>query len=236
MKAVVVILATGFWLSGCGGESHTAVLTLVEGAEHLPCAGMRRLRVTAFRNEVEGVGIDLFGVFYNPDGTCNLPAGLPAELPGLPLTGKMWVLVEGFDSTEKRRLSMAQTGVIGNDMVSSGSLGELVLEREPVSGTYASSSLVIAGLPGLAEAEPLDELSFNLNYGTADSINGAFRRNPAAGWSSGPLVISNLLPRLDNRILVVGRRGGAPVATWQAEAFDIDEGELFVEIQPQKSD
>lgn len=232
MKVALVIAAFGFWMSACGGENHTAVLTLVEGAEHLPCAGMRRLRVTAFRNEVEGVGIDVYGVFYNADGSCNLPVGLPVELTGLPLTGKMWVLVEGFDSTEKRRLSMAQSEVIGNDMVKSGNLGQLALEREPVSGTYSNSSLVIVELPDLATVEPLDELSFNINYGTADSINGAFQRDPESGWGTGPLVISNLLPRQDNRILIVGRRGGNPVATWRAEAFDIVAGQLFTEIQP----
>lgn len=232
---VFLLGALGASLIACGADNSRAVLTLAAGAEHFPCLGVRRLRVSAFRNEVEGKSVEVFGQYYNLDGACNLPAGLPLELSDLPLTNRMWILVEGFDSSEKRRMCMGQTAVLGPDEVGSGDLGQLTLERERLGDIYVTGTLVIPDLPDVASVGDMDSLSFIVNAGTPGSINGSFLNDPRTNWGDSVLVLSNLSPQLDNEIIVVARKDGVPVGTWQNTDFDLPDGQMFVEVTLEKT-
>ena len=48
-------------LGGCGAETTQAVLTIIEGDDNMPCLGVRRFRVTAVENEVDGKSVEVFG-------------------------------------------------------------------------------------------------------------------------------------------------------------------------------
>lgn len=224
LPAVLVLAA------GCGAERGTAVLTVEEG-DNLPCLGVRRIRVTAYRNRVDGSSVEVFSRFYQQDGSCDLPAGLPLELGALPYTSAMWVRVEGFDSSRKRRMCRGETNVFKRDAVASGDLGAVQLDRDPVELAYPTGTLVVGALPGIEEVVPEARLDFNLNPGARDSLNGSFVRDPRLGWADETLVLSSLPPRPDNRLLVVARVDNQPVGQWREQApFDILDGDMFVEV------
>jgi hypothetical protein len=214
----------------CGAERGSAALTVEEG-DNLPCLGVHRLRVTAFRDRVDGVSVEVFGRFYQQDGSCDLAAGLPLELGTLPYTGAMWVRVEGFDSSRTRRMCRGETSVFKRDAVDSGDLGAVRLDRDAVDLAYPTGTIVVGSLPGVAALDATAQLDFNLNPGARDSINGSFVRDPRLGWADDDLVLSSLPPREDNRLLVVARVDNQPVGQWrEAAPFDILEGEMFVEV------
>ncbi len=222
--------------SGCGEENATAVLTLVAGQDHLPCLGVRRLRITAFRNEVDGRSAEVFGEYYDIDGGCNLPAGLPLEIADLTYGSRMWVQVEGFDSSRKRRMCMGQTEVLLADEIKGGDLGQLTIERERIGGGYAVGTLVIPALPGIDGLGQIDELIFNVNYGTINkinTINGSFALKPGKNWGEMKFVLSNMLQRLDNKIMIVAYTGNSPMGTWEQTGFDIAEGQMFIDLSPE---
>lgn len=218
---------------GCGGQSATAVLTLVAGQDHYPCLGMRRLKITAFRNEIDGRSTEVFGEYYGIDGSCNLPAGLPLEIPDLPYGSRMWIQVEGFDSSRKRRMCMGQTDVLIEDDIKSGDLGQLTIERERVGNDYEVGTLVIDRLPGIDGLGQIDELVFNVNYGTPDKINGSFALEPGTGWADTTLVLSNFAPRLNNKIMIVAYIANSAVGTWTQEGFDIAADQMFIQLSPE---
>ncbi len=226
------LLAAG--MASCGAGDLEATLDLEVSTEHLPCTGMRRLRVTVFYDEQNGRGRDSFGKFYADSGECDLPAGLPLQIDKLPITDRMWIMVEGFDSTTRRRLCLAQSGVFTHAEVEAGQLTALTLQREPVDGQYPTASVVIEQLEGLSGLEPVDALEFSINYGTPSSISGSFYRESGKQFSQMTLVISSLRPDTGKKILLTARRGGQKLADWQQLNFDIPEGELFVTLQPEK--
>ncbi|MBW1809577.1 MAG: hypothetical protein JRJ87_15390 [Deltaproteobacteria bacterium] len=218
-------------LGGCGAETTQAVLTIIEGDDNMPCLGVRRFRVTAFENEVDGKSVEVFGEYYDSDGRCNLPAGLLLELPDLPYSQRMWILVEGCDSSEKRRMCMGQTDVLAAENVKSGDLGKLTLQRERISDEYPIGTLVISELPELTSFPEIDRLVFILNAGTPGYINGSLKRNPQKDWSEMKIVLSSLVPRLGNSIHIVAYQGTDQMATWEAEdPFDILEGEMLFDV------
>ncbi|HUU01081.1 MAG TPA: hypothetical protein VM425_06575 [Myxococcota bacterium] len=229
--AACFTLAAAF--CGCGEGNATAVLTLVAGQDHFPCLGVRRLKITAFRNEVDGRSAEVFGEYYDIDGGCNLPAGLPLEIADLPYGSRMWVQVEGFDSSNRRRMCMGQTEVLLADEIKGGDLGRLTIERERIAGGYAVGTLVISALPGIDGLGQIDELVFNVNYGTPDKINGSFALEPGKHWDEMKFVLSNMLQRLDNKIMIVAYTGNSPLATWEQTGFDIAEGQMFIDLSPE---
>ena len=50
-RAVWMILAAGLVAAGCGGDVKKAVLSIQPG-DNLPCLGVRRIKVTVFKDEV----------------------------------------------------------------------------------------------------------------------------------------------------------------------------------------
>jgi hypothetical protein len=223
-------------LGGCGADTTQAVLTIIEGADNMPCLGVRRFRVTAFENEVDGKSVEVFGEYYDNDGRCNLAAGLPLELPDLPYSQRMWILVEGFDSSEKRRMCMGQTNVLTTENVKTGDLGPLTIQREHVSDEYPIGTLTIGELPELASLAEIDRLVFILNAGTPGYINGSLKRNPQKSWSEMTFVLSSLVPRLENSIHIVAYQGTEQMATWEAVApFDILDGQMLVDVVMEKT-
>lgn len=222
-----------FCLCACGDDL-LASIELGAATDHLPCTGMRRLRVTVFYDEQHGQGRDSFGKFYSDSGECALPAGLPLEIERLPITDRMWIMAEGFDSTARGRLCLAQSGVFSRSDVEGGHLVGLTLQREPVEGLYPTASLVIEQLAGLAELEPVDSLTFSINYGMVGSFGGSFYLEAGKRFSDMTLVVSSLQPGRGKRILIEARRGPERLATWRQESFDVPEGALFVTLQPEK--
>ena len=215
----------------CGAERGSAVLTVEEG-DNLPCLGVRRLRVIAYRDRVDGAAVEVHSRFYLEDGSCDLPAGLPLEMGDLPYTSAMWVRVEGFDSSRNRRMCRGETNVFKRDAVASGDLGTVRLDRDAVDMAYPAGTLVVGALPGVAGLDPAAQLDFNLNPGARDSINGSFVRDPRLGWADETLVLSSLPPRQDNRLLVVARVDNQPVGQWREQApFGIAESDMFVEVE-----
>jgi len=223
-------LLTCSLICGCGAENSEAVLSIAGAAENFPCLGVRRLKITAYKNEVDGKAAEVFGEYYNTDGSCNLPAGLPLAISDLPLTSRMWILVEGFDSSTKRRMSMGQTDVLLPDDVKSGELGELTLQRERVNETYSTVTLLIGELPGLGEVGEIDKVQFILNAGRPGSVNGSFKLESGKSWTDMEYVISNILPGNGNDLLVVARKEGSPRASWESESFDLLESDMFVDL------
>lgn len=220
-------------LFACGGDLLASV-ELGAAAEHLPCTGMRRLRVTVFYDEQNGLGRDSFGQFYTDAGECQLPAGLPLEIDNLPFTERMWIMAEGFDSTARRRLSLAQSEVFSRVEVEAGHLPALVLQREPVSGDYPTASVVIEQLPGMADYEPIDTLTFSIGFGMPNPVNGSFYQEEGKRFSEMTLVVSSLQPGTGKNIIVEALRSGQRLAVWQQLNFDIPEGELFVSLHLEK--
>jgi hypothetical protein len=219
--------------ANCSGEGTSAAVTLKAAAEHLPCAGIQRLRVTAFYDESHGQGLDVLGRFYDQQGGCLFPAGWQVELAGLPFSGGMWLMVEGFDSTSNRRLALARSQVFSRSQVESGALPDLVLEREARNQLYPVITLVLQ-IPGLDQLGPADLLEYNLNFSNPASPNaahGSFFRGAGGELAGPPLVLSGLIPETGNNLLVAARRGAQTVASWRAENFEIPEGGLFVDLQ-----
>jgi len=221
-RALWIFLIAGLAAAGCGGDVKEAVLSIRQGA-NLPCLGVRRIKVTVFRDEVSGKSVEVFGEFYHVDGNCDLPAGLPLDVSGLPYTNKMSIMVEGFDSSEKRRMCLGRMEQVTRDQVESGDLGEMSLEREAVDDegvpTYPTGTLIIPSLPGIGEVGDVDSLAFIVNAGTQDSINGKFITDPRVALGEATLVLSNLLPRdPPNSLIVVAN----------ANAFTI--GDMFTEV------
>jgi hypothetical protein len=237
MNGALYKIALGFTLAsaccGCGEKNATAVLTLAAGQDHFPCLGVRRLKITAFRNEVDGRSAEVFGEYYDTDGNCNLPAGLPLEIADLPYGSRMWVQVEGFDSSRKRRMCMGQTEVLLADEIKGGDLGQLTIERERVGNDYEVGTLVIDSLPGIDGLGQIDELIFNVNYGTPEKINGSFSLEPGKSWGEMKFVLSNMLPRLNNKIMVVAYTGNSPMGTWEQTGFDIADDQMFIHLSPE---
>lgn len=241
-RAPWIILAASFFFGGCGGDVHEAVLSIRQG-DNLPCLGVRRLKITVFKDEVSGKSAQVFGEFYNQEGNCNLPAGLPADISGLPYTGKMSILVEGFDSSEKRRMCAGRIEQVTREQVENGDLGELALSRESVDvggvPTYPTGTLVIPSLPALESVGKIDSLAFILNHHLQepDKINGSFMAEPSTPLGGSELVLSNVLPTppTGNNLLVVARSSGASVGHWTNEsAFAVNAGDVFVEVRMAK--
>ena len=236
-KAAWIFLAATLLTAGCGGDVKKAVLTIQQG-DNLPCLGMRRIKVTVFKDEVSGKSVEVFGEFYYVDGNCNLPAGLPVDISGLPYTGKMSILIEGFDSSEKRRMCNGRMEQVTRSEVESGDLGELLLNREAVDDggvpTYPTGTLVIPALPGIAGVGKVDSLAFIINAGATDSINGRFVTDPRVSLGETTLVLSNLLPRdPPNSLIIVARYKNVSVGQWQNEnAFTIED--MFTEVRMSK--
>jgi len=221
------------WTANCSVEPASAAVTLKAAAEHLPCAGVQRLRVTAFYDESHGQGLDVLGRFYDDQGACLFPQGWQVELPGLPFSEGMWLMVEGFDSTSNRRLAMARSPVFGRNEVEQGALPELVLERESRNQLYPVITLVLQ-IPDLDQLGPSDVLEYNLNFGNPASPNaahGSFFRAAGGALAGPPLTISGLVPETGNSLLVAARRGAQTVASWRAENFEISESGLFLDLQ-----
>jgi hypothetical protein len=236
-KVVWVFLAASLATAGCGGDVKKAVLSIRQGA-NLPCLGVRRIKITVFKDEVSGKSVEVFGEFYHVDGNCDLPAGLPLDVSGLPYTNKMSIMVEGFDSSEKRRMCLGRLEQVTRNQVESGDLGEMALERESVDDggvpTYPIGTLVIPPLPGIADVGKVDSLAFIINHGTPHSINGRFITDPRVSWSDATLVLSNLLPRdPPNSLVIVARYENISVGQWQnANAFTI--GDMDTEVPMSK--
>jgi hypothetical protein len=236
-KAVWVIMTAASITVGCGGDVQEAVLTILQG-ENLPCLGVRRIKVTVFKDEASGKSVEVFGEFYQTDGNCNLPAGLPTDLSGLPYTGEMSITVEGFDSSLDRRMCLGRMGAVTRKEVQSGDLGEVELNREPVDDggvpTYPTGTLKILPLPGIADIEDMDTLSFIINAGIPGSVNGRFITDPKVSLSDTTLVLSNLLPRdPPNSLIVVAYYKNYPVCMWEnTSSFAI--GDMFTEVRMTK--
>ena len=231
--AAWTILAASLFTAGCGGDVRKAVLTIQPG-ENLPCLGVRRIKVTVFKDEVSGKSAEMFGEFYHVDGNCNLPAGLLMDVSGLPYTNKMSILVEGFDSSENRRMCLGRVEQVSQKEVKSGNLGEMPLEREPVDDnglpTYPTGTLIIPSLPGIADVGKVDSLAFVINHGKVDSINDGLITDPKTSLSDVTLVISSLPPRdPPNTLIVVARYQQVSVGHWTNESsFTI--GDMFTEV------
>jgi len=231
-KAVCVILTSGFIAVGCGGDVREAVLTIRQG-ENLPCLGVRRIKVTVFKDESSGKSEEVFGEFYRGDGSCNLPAGLPTDVAGLSYAGEMSITVEGFDSSLDRRMCLG-TKQVTREGVESGDLGEMDLNRESVDDggtpTYPTGTLKILPLPGIADIESMDTLSFIINAGLTGSINGRFVTDPEVSLSDTTLVLSSLLPRdPPNSLVVVAYYKNVRVGMWEnTSSFAI--GDMFTEV------
>jgi len=236
-KALWIFLAAGLAAAGCGGDVKEAVLSISPG-DNLPCLGVRRIKVTVYKDEVTGKSAEVFGEFYHTDGNCNLPAGLPLDVSGLPYTDKMSIMIEGFDSSEKRRMCLGRMEQVTRSQVESGDLGEISIEREAVDDggvpTYPTGTLVIPSLPGIGEVGNVDSLAFIINAGTQDSINGRFIIDPRFSLGDAKLVLSNLLPRdPPNSLIVVARCENVSVGQWQnSNAFTI--GDMFIEVPMSK--
>jgi hypothetical protein len=232
-RVVWIFLAASLAAAGCGGEVKEAVLSISQGS-NLPCLGVRRIKVTVFKDEVSGKSVEVFGEFYHVDGNCDLPAGLPLDVSGLPYTNKMSIMVEGFDSSEKRRMCLGRMEQVTRDQVESGDLGEMLLNRESVDDggvpTYPTGTLVIPSLPGIADVGKIDSLAFIVNPGLPESINGKFITDPRVSLGDVKLVLSNLLPRdPPNSLIVVARFNNFSVGQWQnSNAFTI--GDMFTEV------
>ncbi|MFC1655188.1 hypothetical protein ACFL2F_05215 [Myxococcota bacterium] len=236
-RVLWIILAASLATAGCGGDVKKAVLSIRQGA-NLPCLGVRRIKITVFKDEVSGKSMEVFGEFYHVDGNCDLPAGLPMDISGLPYTNKMSILVEGFDSSEKRRMCLGRMEQVTQEQVETGDLGEMALERESVDDggvpTYPTGTLVVPPLPGIADVGKVDSLAFIVNAGTTDSINGRFIADPRASLSSTTLVLSNLLSRdPPNSLIIVARYQNVSVGQWKnTSAFTI--GDMFTEVPMSK--
>lgn len=236
-RALWILLAASLAMAGCGSDVKKAVLSISPG-ENLPCLGVRRIKITVFRDEVSGKSVEVFGEFYHADGNCNLTAGLPLDVSGLPFTGKMSIMVEGFDSSEKRRMCLGRIEQVTREEVESGDLGQMPLERESVNDggvpTYPTGTLVIPPLPGFDEVGNVDSLAFIINHGTPESINGRFITDPQVPLSDVTLVLSNLLPRAPpNSLIIVARYNSISVGQWQnSNAFTI--GDMFTEVPMSK--
>jgi hypothetical protein len=238
-KAVWMILAACLLAAGCGGDVREAVLSIGEGP-NLPCLGVRRLKITVFKDEVSGKSLEVFGEFYSGDGSCNLLAGLPVDISGLPYTNKMSILVEGFDSSEKRRMCLGIVDQVTRKQVETGDLEEMTLNREAVDvggvPTYPTGTLVIPSLPDVESVGRIETLDFILNHHLQepDKINGSIVAEPSAPLGGSILVLSNVLPTppTGNNLLVVARNGGMSVGHWTNEsAFAVNAGDIFVEVR-----
>jgi hypothetical protein len=228
-RAVWVVLTASLISVGCGGDVSKAVLTIRQG-ENLPCLGVRRIKVTVFKDELSGKSVEVFGEFYLVDGNCNLPVGLPMDVSGLPYTSEMSITVEGFDSSLDRRMCLGRMEEVTRERVESGNLGEMALNRESVEGGYPTGTLKILPLPGIADIEKFDTLSFIINAGLTGSINGRFITDPKVSLSDTTLVLSSLLPRdPPNSLVVVARYKNYPVGMWEnTSSFTI--GDMFTEV------
>jgi hypothetical protein len=233
------ILAASLFAAGCGGDVSKAVLSIREGSNR-PCLGVRRIKITVFKDEVSGKSLEVFGEYYNGDGSCNLPAGLPVDISGLPYTDKMSIQVEGFDSSEKRRMCLGSLTQVTRKNVETGDLGEMMLNRESVDvgglPTYPTGTLVIPSLPAVESVGEIDTLDFILNYHLEEPemINGSIVAEPSTPLGGSKLVLSNVLPTppTGNNLLVVARNMGVPVGQWTNEsAFVVNEGDFFVEVR-----
>ncbi len=237
-EAAWTILAAGLLAGGCGGDAREAVLSVRQG-ENLPCLGVRRIKITVFKDEVTGKSAQVFGEFYDQDGNCNLPVGLPLDISGLPYTSKMSIQVEGFDSSEKRRMCTGRLERVTRKDVEDGDLGEIALNRVGVDvggvPTYPTGTLVITSLPEVETLGPIDTLDFILNHHlqAPEKVNGSIVAEPSAPLGGSKLVLSNILPTpsTGNNLLMVARIGGVSVGQWTNEsAFAVDEGDVFVVV------
>jgi hypothetical protein len=160
------------------------------------------------------------------------------DVSGLPYTNKMSIMVEGFDSSEKRRMCLGRMEQVTREQVESGDLGEMALERESVDDggvpTYPTGTLTIPPLPGIADVGNVDSLAFIINAGTQDSINGRFVTDPKVSLGGATLVLSNLLPRdPPNSLIIVARYKNVSVGQWKnTSAFTI--GDMFTEVPMSK--
>jgi hypothetical protein len=232
-EAAWTILAAGLLAGGCGGEVREAVLSVRQG-ENLPCLGVRRIKITAFKDEVSGKSAQVFGEFYDQYGNCNLPVGLPLDISGLPYTNKMSILVEGFDSSEKRRMCTGRKQITREE-VEDGNLGEIALNRVAVEvdgvPTYPTGTLEIPSLPGVEQISPIDAIWFNVNAGTPEKVNGSFLLIPEVSLGETGLALSNLLPRdPPNALLIVAYYRNESLGHWEnVSSFTI--GDMITEVE-----
>ena len=238
-RVLWIILAASLASAGCGGEVKKAVLSIRQGT-NLPCLGVRRIKITVFKDEVSGKSTEVFGEFYDIDGNCDFPVGLPIDISGLPYTNKMSIWVEGFDSSEKRRMCLGSVDHVTREQVEKGHLGEMTLSREAVDvggvPTYPTGTLVIPSLPALESVGKIDSLTFILNYNLQppDKINGSFVAEPPVPLGGSTLVVSNVLPTqpTGNILLVVAYYKSTSVGQWTNEsAFALNAGDVFVEVR-----
>jgi hypothetical protein len=234
--AAWTLLAAGLLAGGCGGDVREAVLSVREG-ENLPCLGVRRIKITVFKDEVSGKSVEVFGEFYKPDGSCNLPVGLPVDISGLPYTSKMSIQVEGFDSSEKRMMCVGRVEEqVTRKTVENGDLGEMALNRVSVDvggvRTYPTGTLEIPSLPGVEQINPIDAIWFNVNAGTPDKVNGSFLLDPEVSLGETELALSNLLPRdPTNTLLIVAYYRNEAVGQWQnVSSFTIGDMITVVDV------
>ena len=222
-------------ISGCSEDTTgPAYLTLEEGA-YLPCLGVKRFRVIVTDGKSEKIS-DNFGDYYDQEGHCKLPIYLLAAFDGLTNTSTMLVRVEGFDSSEKRRMSSGVLGPVSKADADTGHLGTLAIDREPVNeggqNRYPTGTVVMTPLERIDEVEKIESLAFILNPGTTYAIHDGLYTDPEAHYEDLELVISSLLPFDDpGSLIVVARYKQVSVGQWSnANALNIKEADMFVEV------
>ena len=238
---ILLQLLAATCIFACDGTVYQTQLALREGA-NLPCGGIARLRVEIFLNSSEeSIIFDSWGgdeKFYNIDGTCNLPQALPLTISSLPLAESLWIRVEGFDSTESRRICLGKTDFFTMQEIAIGELGELVLDREPVllgpDEIYTTTTLEIQALEGIEDISNNATMEFTMNTGPGEPENqfsGGFVKQPGTSWADAKLNISNILPRDSNDLLIVARENTTTlVGQWRNSSFDVLDTSSFLKL------
>jgi len=235
---IYILVASSFLvvtnLFACSEEVAGPAYLEIEEGGHLPCLGMKRVRVVVSDGQSQ-TRFDNFGEFYDDDGHCRQTIYAHASFEGLN-TGTMMVTVEGFDSSEKRRIALGAMGpIIGKD-VDRGYLGTVVVDREPVyvggSDRYPLGTLVVDALPQIDAVGNIDNISFIVNAGKPDSINGRFLTDPEMPLEDTELVISSISPfDPPGDLAMIARNKNVSVGQWaNASAFTIEENDTFVDV------
>jgi hypothetical protein len=221
-------------ISACSEDaSGPAYLEIEEGA-HFPCLGVKRIKVTVTDGQSENT-FETFGDYYDQEGRCMHPIYAHATFDGLN-TGTMMIRVEGFDSSEQRRISLGSLGPVGKKDVDSGYLGACTIDREPVNESgvdrYPFGTVVVEPLPQTDEVENVESLEFILNAGTANSINGGFLLDPEAPLEGTELTISSVPPfEPPGSLVIVARYKNVSVAQWSnLNVFSLEEDDMFVDV------
>jgi hypothetical protein len=118
----------------------------------------------------------------------------------------------------------------------------MIINREPRPAyeggvdRYSIGTLVLSPLPQIDEVEKIDSLAFIINPGTPYSLNGRFLTDPDVPLDETELVVSSVQPFDDHgSFIIVARYKNVSVAEWKNSiAFDVTEGDMFVEIMMAK--